>query len=141
MDHLNIAERSWNMSRIKSKHTLPEKIVRRCFAELGIRYRLHVSKLPGRPDVVIGRSKMAIFVNGCFWHQHQGCKRQSVPKSNAGYWVKKLESNIKKQKIDIRELKKLGWKVFVIWECDTKNGKKLSKAIKKIYEFNNFQVS
>lgn len=118
------------MTRITSKNTRPEKIVRQILTKQGWRYRLHSRKLPGKPDIVISKIKTIIFINGCFWHQHKGCKRQAMPKSNLGYWRKKLKRNIEKQKQDIKELKKAGWKVVIFWECEIKNEKKLSKKLK-----------
>lgn len=122
------------MSRISSKHTSPEIAVRKALYKLGYRYRLHDKKLPGKPDIVIKQAKTAIFVNGCFWHQHKGCKRQSIPKSNLKYWRGKLRANIEKQKADIRKLKKLGWKIFIVWECEAKREVVLVKKVNKIYE-------
>ena len=120
------------MSRIKSKDTKPEKIVRRVLSKLGWRYRLHNTKLSGKPDIVISKIKTIFFINGCFWHQHKGCKWQSAPKTNTEYWNKKLKRNVEKQKEDIRILKKDGWKINIIWECETKNENNLIKKIKKI---------
>src|SRR3990170_4807107 len=127
-------KRSEIMSRISSKHTSPEIAVRKALYSLGFRYRLHDKKLPGKPDIVIKQAKTAIFVNGCFWHQHKGCRRQSVPKSNLKYWKRKLRTNIEKQKEDIRKLKKLGWKIFIVWECEAKREAGLVKKVNKIYE-------
>lgn len=122
------------MSQISSKHTLPEVLVRKALYNLGCRYRLHDKNLSGKPDIVIRKSKTAVFVNGCFWHQHKGCKRQSVPKSNLNYWKDKLKSNVKKQKKDIRELRKNGWSIFIIWECETKKPRELLDKIERVYE-------
>lgn len=132
MDHLTKKHRSWNMSRIRSRDTAPEKIVRKALTKLGWRYRLHSKKLLGKPDVVIPKIKTAIFINGCFWHQHKGCKRQTMPKANIKYWKPKLKRNVEKQKKDIMQLKKDGWKVNIIWECETKNEKNVSKKFKNI---------
>lgn len=119
------------MSRIRDKDTQPEKIVRKVLTGLGWRYRLHVDKLPGKPDIVISKIKTVIFINGCFWHQHKGCKRQSMPKANISYWSRKLKRNVEKQKEDIEALRKAGWKVFIVWECQTKNGNRLTNRIQK----------
>jgi DNA mismatch endonuclease (patch repair protein) len=120
------------MSRIRSKHTKPEYIVRKALTKLGIRFKLHAKKLPGKPDIVIGSKKKIIFINGCFWHQHKGCKRRSTPKSNVAYWSKKLKRNVAKQKADIKALNKMEWKSIIIWECQTKNEKSLIKRLNKI---------
>ena len=132
MDNLTKTQRKKCMSRIRSKNTAPEYAVRKALTNEGIRYRLHVGKLPGKPDIVISRLKKVVFINGCFWHQHQGCRRNARPKTNKNYWLPKLEKNVKRQKEDIKELKKMGWKTYIIWECEVKNDKKLKKKIKRI---------
>src|SRR5215204_5328197 len=112
--------RSYNMSQIKGKNTQPEMLVRKFLHVNGFRYRLHVKNLPGKPDIVLSKYKTIIFVHGCFWHQHPGCKRSTIPKSNQEYWTPKLRRNVErdlKHKIDLEQL---GWNVFVIWECQTK---------------------
>jgi DNA mismatch endonuclease (patch repair protein) len=131
-DHLTKKERSWNMSLIRSRDTLPEKIVRKVLTNLGVRYRLHSKQLPGKPDIVIKKDKLAIFINGCFWHQHKGCKRKTMPKGNRNYWKPKLERNVAKQKADIKALRKDNWKVGIVWECETRDGDKLKKKLQKI---------
>lgn len=98
--------------------------------KLGYRYRLHLAKLPGKPDIAITKEKTAIFINGCFWHQHPGCKRQSLPKTNIEYWHAKLQRNIKNQHRSIEELKILGWNVVIIWECETKSETDLTNNLK-----------
>lgn len=118
------------MSRIRSRGTLPEKITRKFLSSWDYRYRLHDKKLPGKPDIVIKGDSKVIFINGCFWHQHKGCKRRAMPKTNKSYWQSKLRRNIEKQKTDIKKLKKLGWKVKIIWECEAKNKNKLTKQLK-----------
>lgn len=120
------------MSRIRSKNTKPEVIVRKELSRMGYRYRLHVKKLPGRPDIVVGKKRLAIFVNGCFWHQHEGCKRSVWPKTNVDYWNKKLENNINKQKRDIAELNRLGWNVGIVWECQTKDINNANEVLESI---------
>lgn len=122
------------MARISGKNTIPEITVRKILYSLGCRYRLHVKNLPGKPDIVIRKLKTILFINGCFWHQHPGCKRQSMPKSNLDYWGKKLKTNINKQEQDIQKLKDLGWNIYIIWECETKNYQDLFKQINSIYE-------
>lgn len=132
MDNLTKEQRKLCMSRIRSKNTKPELIVRRILSGLGYRYRLHNSKLPGKPDIMISKAKMIIFINGCFWHQHKNCKKQSMPASNKDYWEKKLKRNVEKQKQDVRALRGLGWKVYKIWECQTANEKKLTSRVMQI---------
>ena len=117
-DHLTPAKRSWNMSRIGSKNTKPELIVRKMLHNSGIRYRLHVKDLPGKPDLSNKKKKFAIFVNGCFWHQHQGCKRANIPKSNTDYWIPKLNKNVTRFKDNLDKLNNMGFRIAVIWECE-----------------------
>ena len=119
MDHLSPLKRSWNMSKIKSKHTIPEITVRKLLTQLGFKYRLHITKLPGKPDIVLKKYNSVIFVNGCFWHQHPNCKRATVPKTRPEYWISKLNKNVENQENNIKKLKSDGWKVLVIWECQT----------------------
>ncbi len=125
MDHLSKTKRSWNMSLIKSKDTKPEVIVRSIVHRLGFRFRLHKSGLPGSPDIVLKKYKTVIFVHGCFWHQHKGCKRSNIPKTNQKYWIPKLERNLERDRINKRDLKKDGWKVIVLWECQMRDPERL----------------
>ena len=119
-DHLTKEKRSWNMSRIRSKHTKPEMIVRSYLFSKGFRYRLHNKKLPGKPDISNHSKRIAIFVNGCFWHQH-GCKRSNLPKSNQEYWHKKLSNNKLRDQNNVNQLLKLGWNCSIIWECESRS--------------------
>ena len=131
-DHLSPAKRSWNMSRIGSKNTKPELIVRKMLQIRGIRYRLHARNLPGKPDLSNKSKIFAIFVNGCFWHQHKGCKRASIPKSNTDYWIPKLEKNVNRFKENSDRLDTMGYRTAVIWECEVKdleNNKELMEII------------
>ena len=135
MDTFTKEQRSKCMSRIKSKDTKPEIVVRKILFEKGLRYRLHVRDFPGKPDIVIRKKKLAFFINGCFWHQHDGCKRSTTPKTNKNYWRSKLKRNVEKQIKDIRILKESGWRVFVIWECETnKSGLLLKKIEGNLYD-------
>lgn len=123
------------MAKIRAKNTVPEVKVRKILSELEIRYRMHVSKLPGKPDVVISKARKIIFVNGCFWHQHRNCKRAVAPKSNGQYWTAKLKRNVEKQMQDVKKLKKSDWKILLVWECQTGNEISLKNKIKKfLYE-------
>ena len=121
MDRLTPEERSQNMSRIRNKNTRPEKIVRSVLHLLGFRFRLHRRDLPGTPDIVLPGRKVVIFVHGCFWHQHKGCKDSGIPKTNAELWETKLNKNVARDKKNTAALKQLGWKVLEIWECETEN--------------------
>ena len=130
-DIVDLKTRSRMMSAIKGKNTKPELIVRKYLHALGFRYRLHDKKLPGTPDIVLAKFKTVIFVNGCFWHRHDGCKKCITPSSNIDFWTKKFEQTIARDKKAIDALEKLGWRVIVIWECQVndKNVEKLAKQI------------
>jgi len=133
MDHLTKDQRSDNMARIKGLNTKPELIVRSLLHRQGFRFRINKKALPGKPDIVLPKYKTVIFVHGCFWHQHSGCKRSNIPKSNTEYWVAKLNRNKTRDVKNECLLKQLGWKVIVIWECETKNESVLlQKYINKI---------
>lgn len=125
-------KRSEIMSHIRSKHTSPELAVRKTLNKLGFKFRLHVENLPGKPDFANKKEKIAIFVNGCFWHQHKNCKRNSSPRTNISYWLPKLAKNVSRQKLDFRMLRKMEWKVIVIWECQTKDLENLESKTKKL---------
>ena len=122
------ATRSYNMSRIKGKDTKPEMLVRRFLHAQGFRYRLHVKDLPGKPDIVLPKYKTVIFVHGCFWHGHEGCKYYVVPKTKTEWWLNKINGNIANDKKTIRALKKQGWKAINVWECELKKDK-LDKSL------------
>lgn len=110
--------RSANMARIRSKDMKPELVVRRLVHSLGYRYRLHRNDLPGKPDLVLGPRRKVIFVHGCFWHQHAGCREGRIPKSNQTYWQPKLARNVERDQRVQRELAEAGWTVIVVWECE-----------------------
>jgi DNA mismatch endonuclease (patch repair protein) len=107
------------MRRIKGKNTAPELAVRRLLCGLGLRYRLHRRDLPGRPDFVLVSHKIVIFVHGCFWHMHKGCKISHIPRSHVAYWRTKLETNVKRDRVHAQKLRRSGWSVLIIWECQT----------------------
>lgn len=113
--------RSYNMSRIRCKDTKPEEIVRKYLFSKGFRYRKNDKKLPGTPDIVLPKYKTAIFVNGCFWHGHQGCKYFVWPRNNAEFWKQKIQANIQRDAQKHAQLKELGWNVIVIWECELRS--------------------
>jgi len=112
--------RSYNMSKIKNKNTKPEEIVRKYLFNRGLRYRKNVKKLPGCPDVVLLKYNTVIFINGCFWHVHDGCKYFKWPQNNKEFWEAKLLVNKKRDAEKNKELELLGWKVIVVWECELK---------------------
>jgi DNA mismatch endonuclease (patch repair protein) len=119
------------MQAVRSKNTQPELLVRKILTALGYRYRLHGTNLPGRPDIVFPGREKAIFVHGCFWHFH-GCKNGQLPKSREDYWEPKLQKNKRRDALKARELKRLGWKVLVIWQCQLKATSSISE---KLVEF------
>jgi DNA mismatch endonuclease, patch repair protein len=123
------ALRSWTMSRVASKNTQPELTVRKAAHALGLRFRLHRTDLPGTPDVVFPARNIALFVHGCFWHRHD-CKRATTPISNVAYWTAKFERNVARDRRNILELAGLGWESLRIWECETKDTKKLSDILR-----------
>ena len=112
--------RSFNMSRIRSKDTKPELLVRKFLHKNGFRYRLHVKDLPGKPDIVLAKYKTVIFVHGCFWHGHKGCKYFVVPKTRTEWWINKIQANIANDLKAEENLISLGWKTVTIWECELK---------------------
>lgn len=116
----NKKTRSYNMSRIKGKNTKPEMLVRKFLHENGFRYRLNFSKLPGKPDIVLPKYKTVIFINGCFWHGHKGCKFFVIPKTRTKWWTEKINGTIKRDEIKIKELEIIGWVVKTLWECELK---------------------
>ena len=111
------------MSCIKGKNTKPEEIVRKYLFSQGFRYRKNDKRLPGTPDIVLPKYKIVIFVNGCFWHGHEGCRYFVIPKTNTEFWTKKIETNRKRDIRKINDLQALGWKVIVVWECQLKKEK------------------
>ncbi|ATN32555.1 very short patch repair endonuclease [Rhizobium sp. ACO-34A] len=117
------------MAKVKATGSKPEMLVRRATHRLGFRYRLHVRGLPGTPDLVFSRHKKAIFVHGCFWHRHTGCARATTPKAHAEYWQKKFEDNVQRDETSQAALEALGWRVLVVWECETKNLDCLSERL------------
>ena len=126
--------RSYNMSCIKGKGTKPEEMVRKYLFSHGFRYRKNDKRLPGTPDIVLPKYKTVIFVNGCFWHGHEGCKYFVWPKNNAEFWHKKIQDNILRDQKKVQALNILGWKVIVVWECKIKSDKEdtLKNLIKEI---------
>jgi DNA mismatch endonuclease (patch repair protein) len=122
-------QRSRNMAAIRYKNTKPEIVVRTLLCEMGIRYRLHRSDLPGKPDIVMPGRKLAIFVHGCFFHMHKCRYGRVVPATNAGFWHTKRSGNAARDKKNTRKLRKLGWKVLTLWECQTKESEKLKRML------------
>lgn len=120
-DSISKEQRSWNMSQIKSKDTRIEVSVRKYLFSRGLRFRKNDKRYPGKPNVVLSKYHTVIFVNGCFWHHHEGCKYASIPKTRTDFWIKKFKNNIENDKAHNEELKSMGWNVITIWECELKN--------------------
>jgi DNA mismatch endonuclease, patch repair protein len=120
VDVHNTKTRSYNMSQIKGKNTKPEIMVRKFLFANGFRYRLHEKKLPGKPDIVLPKYKTVIFVNGCFWHGHEGCRYFVVPKTRTEWWINKIVQNKNSDSVNFTKLTYLGWKVITIFECRLK---------------------
>jgi DNA mismatch endonuclease, patch repair protein len=119
MDRLTPKRRSWNMGRIRGRDTAPERAVRSALHRLGFRFRLRGAGLPGRPDVVLGSFRTVVFVHGCFWHRHSGCCYAYTPKSNISFWTAKFSRNVARDQKVHRTLLELGWRIVVVWECQT----------------------
>ena len=134
-DFLSSKERSERMARIKGSNTRPEMSLRKVLHRLGMRYRLHGSGLPGKPDLVFPRYKAVVFVHGCFWHRHFNCKIAKKPKSNTDFWVKKFEKNVARDEQVTELLKAAGWRVFVIWECEVGSAKKANATGERLAKF------
>ena len=129
--------RSYNMSRIAGKDTKPEELVRKYLFSKGFRYRKNVRKLPGTPDLVLPKYRTVIFVNGCFWHGHEGCKYFVWPKNNAEFWRQKIETNISRDQRKEAQLRDMGWNVMIVWECELRSPKRqetLEMLEKELYQ-------
>lgn len=126
--------RSRTMRAVKNRNTKPEIIVRRLLHAMGYRFRLHRKDLPGSPDIVLPRHKKVVFVHGCLWHGHCGCKRSARPTSNTEFWDTKIDRNIARDKKAMQELTGLGWKVFTVWECETRDKNQLEEKFNRFLE-------
>lgn len=134
VDVVDPATRSRMMSGIRGTNTTPELLTRKFLHSHGFRFRLHVKGLPGKPDIVLPKYRTVIFVHGCFWHQHPGCKDSVMPKSNTKFWTEKLVGNTRRDAKNIFELAKLGWQCLIVWECEVDNSKGQKQLISKLRE-------
>lgn len=132
MDRLSKEHRSWNMSRIRGKDTKPELIVRSVLHRMGYRFRVHVKGLPGTPDIVLPKYRTVIFVHGCFWHRHTACKNAYEPKGRSHFWSEKLKANVRRDERNEKALRKLGWYVTVIWECQLTSPRQIARRLRAI---------
>ncbi len=132
-DYLTPDRRSWNMGRIRNKNTKPEIAVRSILHRMGYRFTVNGPKnrqLPGKPDIVLPKYRTVIFVHGCFWHRHKGCKETTTPKTRTEWWQAKFDGNVERDRRNQRVLRKLGWKVIVVWECETKKANRIDRISK-----------
>jgi DNA mismatch endonuclease (patch repair protein) len=129
MDTLTPIQRSRLMGKVRRKDTKPELIVRRLVHSLGYRYRLHAGDLPGRPDLVFVCRHKVLFVHGCYWHRHSRCRKATTPTTNREFWSTKFAANKARDRRDCRRLRRAGWNVVVVWECETSNPRELTKRL------------
>jgi len=133
MDNLTTDQRRVNMSRVKSKDTTPELAVRQTAHAMGLRFRLHRRDLIGTPDLVFPKHRVAIFVHGCFWHRHPGCKRATTPRTNVPFWLEKFQTNVTRDQRAQDILRADGWHVDVVWECETRDDASLQEHLRRIF--------
>jgi len=124
-------KRSWIMSSVRGRDTKPEILVRSFVHRMGFRFRIHRRDLPGNPDIVLPRHGKVIFVHGCFWHGHKRCQRSKRPTTNKGFWNKKLDENIERDKRFQRKLRLMGWKVLVLWQCEVRKPEKMLRKLER----------
>jgi DNA mismatch endonuclease (patch repair protein) len=131
-DRLTPARRSWNMRQIRSKDTRPEVVVRSLLHRMGYRFRLHCRTLPGKPDVVLPKYRAVVEVRGCYFHRHRGCRYAYAPKTRQAFWLDKFRSNVERDRRNAMRLKKAGWTVVIVWECQTRNEASLFALAKRL---------
>ncbi len=132
MDIMTGEQRSAAMSRIRAKNTRPEMAVRRAAHALGLRFRLHRKDLPGSPDLIFPRRRKAVFVHGCFWHRHEGCRLAYTPRSNIDFWTSKFERNVERDARVMAQLREAGWEPQIIWECETRRPEALPARLRTV---------
>lgn len=131
-DTLTPEERSERMSRIRSKDTKPELALRSALHRMGFRFRVNARQLPGKPDIVLPKYGTVVFVHGCFWHRHEGCKVANTPKSNTEFWEEKFTRNVERDRVSKEKLEASGWRVIIVWECELKNSVLVTKCAEQI---------
>lgn len=129
MDRINQQRRSALMGQVRRADTGPELIVRRLLHSMGLRFRLHRAELPGRPDIVLPKRKIVLFVHGCFWHRHSRCRKATTPEANQTFWLRKFAQNKRRDQRNQRDLRRLGWRVIVVWECETRQRDQLQDRL------------
>jgi DNA mismatch endonuclease (patch repair protein) len=129
MDRISPEHRSWNMSRIRGRDTLPEKRVRSLLHRLGFRFSLRRKDLPGKPDIALVARRVAIFVHGCFWHQHEGCRNATMPSTRRAFWETKLKGNVARDGRIGKQLEALGWQAITVWECELSDEKRVAQRL------------
>lgn len=134
MDRISKEHRSWNMAQIRGKGTTPELVVRSLLHRLGYRFRLHRKDLPGHPDIVLPKYGSVIFVHGCYWHRHKGCRFAYTPKSRTAFWQRKFAENIERDRRNLNVLDEMGWRVLVVWECQIANEDSLTDRLLRFLE-------
>ncbi|QOJ02207.1 MAG: DNA mismatch endonuclease Vsr [Planctomycetia bacterium] len=134
MDRITEERRRWNMSRIRGRDTGPEKVVRSLLHRMGCRFRLYRRDLPGCPDIVLPKHRSVVFVHGCFWHRHARCRFSYTPKSRVGFWSAKFAENVRRDTRVRRALRNLGWRVIIVWECQTANPQVLVTKLARAFE-------
>lgn len=127
-------KRSEVMSAIRSKNTRPEKVVRSMLHRMGLRFRNHGKRLPGKPDVVLARYKTVVEIHGCFWHRHQGCKLASNPSANKKFWQAKFKRNVTRDEANRKELRKMGWRTILVWECELRKPERLERRLARLMD-------
>jgi DNA mismatch endonuclease (patch repair protein) len=133
VDNLSRERRSWNMSRIRGRDTAPEREVRSILHSMGCRFRLHVPRLPGRPDVVLPKHRTVVVVHGCFWHRHAKCRYAYTPKSNLAFWSAKFIENVERDRRTAIALRGLGWRVVTVWECELRKRSRLRSRLVRLF--------
>src|ERR1700739_103098 len=129
---ISAERRSWFMSRVRGKNTVPEVVVRSFLHGRGFRFRLHDASLPGKPDIVLPRHRTVIFVHGCFWHGHRGCTRAKLPNTRPEFWSNKISLNKKRDESALKSIRRVGWNVIIIWECQTHTETALEHGLRRL---------
>ncbi|QUI93565.1 DNA mismatch endonuclease Vsr [Prevotella denticola] len=140
MDTLLRQQRHDNMAAVKGRDTKPEMIVRKYLWRCGFRYRVNSPRLPGHPDIVLRKYRTCIFVNGCFWHGHEGCRYYVVPKTHTDFWVKKVARNKERDRREQQQLARMGWHCITVWECELKKGKRKQTLASLAYTLNHIYL-